>query len=122
MAARLPQGLTLPEARRSKARLASSLTPGELELFTILGNGRERVFGDLRSEDVLLTTPSRAAWRSVREREEEASQILVALGAAAQSLVRAGWARHHRGPLVDSGYFYLTEAGEKVFRALGEKR
>ena len=120
MAARLPIHFPLNDARRQKARLATSLSGPERELMNLLAEGVMRVFGSERSDDVLLTTPSRAPRRSVRFREEEESQVLRPLGAAARSLLRAGWVRFHPGPDGENGYFFLTESAEKVCRALEE--
>jgi hypothetical protein len=120
MALRLQRNLTLPEARKMKARLADSLSTSEAELLDILARGNVRVFGEPHSSEVLLTTTSKATRLSVRMREEKDSMVLVPLGTAAENLMRMNWLRYHPGPIDDSGYFYLTEEAEKVLRALSE--
>jgi hypothetical protein len=116
MATRLPEFLKLNDARQRKNELFASLSPTQVEMLdTVAHNGH--VFGGTTSTRVVVETPQPRDERG--RRPAPVSRVVENGMADVNVLVRQGWMRFAPQLGGPSGYFWMTEAAERLWSVLG---
>lgn len=103
----------LNDIRKNKAALFASLNELEVEILDKVASGGACFGSPKAGSRAVLDAPGR---------REKDSKVLAGGGTVMMAMIRSGWLRYAESAVVKgSGYFWMTDSAERVWRELGRK-